>query len=247
MGTEYLLQAVHLTRTYHPRRRFLQRSAPSVTAVNSVTLAVRPGSILAIAGGSGAGKSTLARCLACLERPDDGDLFFEGRNVLRLPLPILRQVRRQIQMVPQSSAASLNPSFTALETVREPLDIAAHLSRRDRNREALAAMERVGLCRTTARRRSDEFSGGQRQRLALARALTISPRVLILDESLAGLDVAVRAEIVNLLLVLQRQFGLTYILISHDQDLTTEIADETLVMENGRILQDSSPDGEAGC
>src|SRR5947209_3736687 len=104
MGTDYLLQAVELIRIYHPRRRFLQKSARPVTAVNRATLALRPGSTLAITGPSGSGKSTLARCLACLERPDGGDLVFDGQNVTGLPLPILRHVRRQIQMVPQSSA-----------------------------------------------------------------------------------------------------------------------------------------------
>ena len=185
---------------------------------------------LAIAGASGSGKTTLARCLACFETPDAGEMLVEGRNLRTLP-------RGAVQLIFQQPAASLNPRFTAAEIVGEPLAIQRRGAREERRRRVLAAMESVGLDPAAANQPALAFSGGERQRLAIARALTVEPRLLILDESLASLDLSIQAQIANLLLDLQERCRMAYILISHDLAAVARIAHEIAVMDGGAIVE----------
>lgn len=191
---------------------------------------------MALVGESGSGKSTLARCLAGLEEPTGGQIWFDGKNLLTLRGEVFFRMRREIQLVFQDSATALNPRFSAEEIISEPLAIQGE-SAKKRKQVATEWMERIGLPGAWLQRRPHEFSGGQRQRLAIARALVMQPRLLILDEALAGLDLSVQAQIVNLLQNLQAWNGLTYLYISHDLGLMGTIADEIAVLHDGQIVE----------
>jgi ABC-type glutathione transport system ATPase component len=231
-----LLRACNLTKAYVNRGNFFGAGKP-IRALQDVSLSLSPGKTVGLVGESGCGKSTLAQCLACLLRPDSGDIFLEGENLLTLPDRRLRTARRQVQLVLQSSAASLNPDFSAFELIEEPLVIAGRKDKRERRQQALSVMKKVGLPEEAGRSRASEFSGGQRQRLALARALMVNPKVLILDESLSGLDVALQARMINLLLDLQASLAISYLFISHDMRLAAHFSDQVAVMHAGRIVE----------
>jgi ABC-type glutathione transport system ATPase component len=192
---------------------------------------------LALVGESGSGKSTLALCLACLEHLTSGSIWFGGRDIAALDEPHLRTVRPQIQLVFQDPASSLNPRLTAAEIVSEPLLIQRRSAKQGRCERARALLECVGIPREQAGQRPDEFSGGQRQRLAIARALALEPKLLILDEALSALDCSVQAQIANLLLDLQSSLGLTYLFITHDFPMAAHLADEIAVMDRGKIVE----------
>ena len=212
-------------------------SASVVSALDDVSFSIAPGSTLGLVGESGSGKSTLALCLACLERPTSGGIWFGGRDIAALDEKQLRVVRPQIQLVFQDPARSLNPRWTALEIVTEPL-VVQHRRKVHETREfGFALMERVGLSQKIASRRAGELSGGQRQRLAIARALSLEPKLLILDEALSALDCSVQAQIANLLLELQSSCALTYLFITHDLAMAAYLADEIAVIDRGRIVE----------
>src|ERR1700746_2115451 len=212
-----------------------------VSALNGVSLSIDSGTTLALVGDSGSGKSTLALCLACLERPTSGRIWFEGRNLAALGEKELRLVRPQIQLIFQDPARSINPRFTALEILMEPLIVQRKWGQHQVRERAVPSWERVGLTREMSPRRAREFSGGQRQRLAIARALMLEPRLLILDEALSALDCSVQAQIANLLLDLQSSLGLTYLFITHDPAMAAHLSDEVALMDRGRIVTQDVP------
>jgi peptide/nickel transport system ATP-binding protein/oligopeptide transport system ATP-binding protein len=230
-----VLRCTHLSKRYM-QGGWLSKNRREVQALKDVTLSIRAGSTLALIGESGSGKSTLARCLTCLERPDSGEVWFAGRNVAALPHRELVAFQRQVQIVFQEPAASLNPRLNAMEIVSEPLLIAGE-SKKKRHERALYLMHLVGLPDDSQKRLPSEFSGGQRRRLAIARALALEPSILILDESLSGLDPSIQAQISNLLTGLQDTYHLTYICISHDLDLVAHLADEIAVLHQGQIVE----------
>jgi ABC-type dipeptide/oligopeptide/nickel transport system ATPase subunit len=193
----------------------------AVTALSGVNFTLARGATLGIVGASGSGKSTLARCVAGFETPTSGEIRFTGD-------------RLRIQLIFQEPAASLNPRFTAAEIVEEPLLIQGI---GDRAARAAAALETVGIARAALGKRADRFSGGETQRLAIARALVVEPELLILDESLNGLDGELCAQVCGLLKELQQRLGLSYLVISHDLDLVAGMADAIAVMESGRIVE----------
>lgn len=233
--TEVLLHVAGLSKIYR-QGGWLSRNRRQVQALKAVNLEVRKGSTLALVGASGSGKSTLARCIACLEQPDSGKIWFADTDLAKLHPRELIPFRRQIQMVFQEPGMSLNPRLTAIELVSEPLLIAGQ-GKKQRHQRAMELMALVGLPARSAHQLLFEFSGGQRRRLAIARALTLEPKLLILDESLAGLDLSIQAQIFNLLLELQAVFSLTCICISHDLDLMTHLADEIAILSEGRIVE----------
>jgi peptide/nickel transport system ATP-binding protein len=210
MSTAPLLEVRALSKTY------LRQTRP---ALHHVSFTLPRETTFAIVGPSGSGKSTLARCLAGFEEPSSGEIRFHGRG--------------RIQLIFQQPADSLNPRFTAAEIVEEPLVI----QRLKRGGAAGRAMELVGLPAAALGRRAHEFSGGERQRLAIARALVLEPELLILDEAFAGLDPGIEQQIAALLRQLRQRIGLSYILISHDLALAAELADEIAVMEEGGIVE----------
>jgi len=208
-----------------------------VIALQGVSFAIHPESTLALVGESGSGKSTLALCLACLERPTSGRIIFQGDEITALDEEQQRAVRPQIQLVFQDPARSLNPRFSALELVSEPLLVRGRVNEREREDRTRALLTHVGLPQEKALLRAEEFSGGQRQRLAIARALALEPKLLILDEALSSLDCSLQAQIANLLLELQSSLGLTYLFITHDFAMGGHLADEIAVMERGKVVE----------
>jgi peptide/nickel transport system ATP-binding protein len=209
----------------------------TIDALCDVSLAVYRSTTLALVGASGSGKSTLALCLAGLEPVSSGSIWFGGTDIAVLGEKELRRVRPKIQLVFQDPASSLNPRFSAVELVSEPLKIQGSMDAEEQYARALELLGRVGIPRDGVERRPDEFSGGQRQRIALARALALKPQVLLLDEAISALDCSVQAQMVNLLLELQASLGLTYVFITHDLAMAAHIADEIAVMERGRIVE----------
>lgn len=176
-------------------------------------------------------------CLACLEPVTSGRVWLGGTEITTLAERQKREVRRKIQVVFQDPASSLNPRFSAIELVAEPLQIQGALRREEQFAHACGLLERVGIPRHKLNQRPEHFSGGQRQRIAIARALALEPRVLILDEALAALDCSVQAQIVNVLLELQQALGLTYLYITHDLVMAAYLADEIAVMHSGRVVE----------
>ena len=235
-----LLRAEDLEKRYSRRSGF--GSKEELTALRGVSFAISPQTTLALVGESGSGKSTLALCLACLEKPSAGKIWFREREITSLNETELRGIRSQIQLVFQDPANSLNPRWNAAEIVSEPLLVQQRLDKRGRPERARELLESVGIPAEKAGQRPDEFSGGQRQRIAIARALALEPKLLILDEALSALDCSVQAQIVNLLLDLQSTLGLTYLFISHDFAMAAHVADQVAVMDRGKIVEVGTPE-----
>jgi len=211
-----------------------------IVAVSEVEFEIFAGQTLALVGSSGSGKSTVARCVTRLEKPDAGHIWLHGADIAQLHSHELRSLRPQLQMVFQDAATSMNPSFTAAEVIEEPLLIQRRGDKSARRTRVKELMQEVGLPPEWADRSAMDFSGGQRQRLAIARALALKPKLLVLDEALSGLDLSTEAQIANLLLDLQASHSLAYLLISHDLALVARLADTIAVMANGRIVEHGS-------
>jgi len=234
-----LIRATGLCKQYVQRGTFARKKY-RVEALRGVELDIAPDCLTALVGGSGSGKSTLARCLAMLEEPDSGEIWFEGQSIARRNAEQRSSLCPRIQLVFQDSAGALNPRFSAAEIIAEPLEIQRRETGARLRERARELMEEVGVPPEWANRRPLEFSGGQRQRLAIARALALKPEFLILDESLSGLDLSTQAQILNLLLDLQSSHSLTYLLISHDLTLVGQVADFVAVMQQGKIVERGS-------
>jgi dipeptide transport system ATP-binding protein len=230
-----LLKVENLVKRY--ANRSLAGAREELLALDGVSFTIFPGTTLAVVGESGSGKSTLASCLACLESPTAGNIWFEGKDIVKLGESARRQVRAQIQLIFQDPASSLNPRWSVLEILVEPLILQRKLNREEMNQRANSLLERVGLSTDIVERPPTELSGGQRQRLAIARALALEPKLLILDEALSALDCSVQAQIANLLMELQSSHGMAYLFITHDLAMAAYLADEIAVMNRGRIVE----------
>ena len=220
----------------HYVRGHVWKKRVSVQAINQINFEIAAGHTLALVGTSGSGKSTVARCITRLERPNSGYIWIEGTDIAKLGLRELLPFRRAIQMIFQDAITSMNPRFSAAEVIEEPLLIQGR-SRTERREIAEALIQDVALSPEWLDRSVMEFSGGQRQRLAIARALTLQPKLLVLDEALSGLDLSTQAQIANLLLDLQLKHSLTYLLISHEMGLVSRMADDVAVMAYGQIVE----------
>lgn len=238
-ATEFVLEARGLSKTFTSGRWWQKQFQHR--AVDQVSLCLERGKTLAVIGESGSGKTTLAMCLVGLEKPDAGEVFLDGVNLAALDKRSGVSVQREIQLIFQDSSAALNPRLSAIEIVEEPLLIGNYGTRSERRVLAEAVMERVGVSPQWGQRRPHQFSGGQRQRLAIARALTLRPKVLILDEIFVGLDLSIQGQIANLLLDLQESHDLSYICISHNIALASQIADKIVIMDKGRIVEQGTP------
>lgn len=225
------------------QRRPLTREKFLVRAIVDANLTIRQGTTVGLLGESGAGKSTLVRCMALIEKPTEGQIWFEDTKVFDSKTSNISGLRTQVQVIFQDAASALNPRLTAAEVVMEPLEIQRIGAKSERRERAMELLERVGLSRTWERRKPLEFSGGQRQRLALARALALKPKLLIFDEALSHLDLASRETMLELLVSLKNKCDLTYFHVSHDLEMLRGITDEIAVMCEGTIVE-SKPTAE---
>src|SRR5260370_5064187 len=230
-----LLNVEHLVKRY--AKRSFSDAREEVVALDGVSFSIFPGTTLAIVGESGSGKSTLASCFACLESPTAGNIWFEGKDIVKLGERARRQVRQQIQLIFQDPAGSLNPRWSVFEILVEPLILQRKFTREEMIQHANSLLERVGLSPDIMQRPSTELSGGQRQRLAIARALALEPKLLILDEALSALHCSVQAQIANLLMDLPTSLGITYLFITHDLAMAAHLADDIDVMNRDRIAE----------
>jgi ABC-type glutathione transport system ATPase component len=232
---EPLISVRNLCKCYRTRGLFaFGRSEKQ--ALDTVNFDIHRNTITGLVGASGSGKSTLARCLALLEDADSGEVLFESKNLLNLARGEARKLRPMLQYIAQDPAAALNPRLSAAEAVEEPLLIQGVADRKHRRRTVEELLQRVGLDPSTADRSCHEFSGGQKHRLVIARALTLQPKLLIFDESLSGLDPETQAGILVLLREIKGRLGITLLLISHDLELVSSVADEIAVMREGRVI-----------
>lgn len=234
-----LLEVGHLTRAFGHGGFWLRRKPP-LLAVNDVSFSVSAGECLALVGPSGCGKTTLARMIVGLDSATAGQMRFEDTPYRGLDLPAAR--RADLSLVFQDPFGSFNPRLTVARSLGEPLRLVPGLSPAEHEQRVAEAIESVGLDRAMLDRYPHEFSGGQRQRLAIARALVTRPSLVVLDEPVSALDVSVRGDVLDLLAKLQQQYGLTYIVISHDLDMVAAMADRVLVMEAGKIVEEGKPD-----
>jgi ABC-type oligopeptide transport system ATPase subunit len=222
---------------HYTRGGGLFRPASVVTAVDNVSFAIEERETFALVGESGSGKSTTGRCMLRLVEPTSGEVRFGGENVLKFSASRLREARRRMQMVFQDPYSSLNPRMRASAIVEEPLIIHRIGTKAERRDRVAELFRRVGLDPAHLDRYPHEFSGGQRQRIGLARALALNPSFIIADEPVSALDVSIQAQVVNLLMDLQQELGLTYLFIAHDLRLVRHIANRVAVMYLGRIVE----------
>ncbi|MET3394356.1 peptide/nickel transport system ATP-binding protein [Variovorax sp. 1140] len=229
------LLSVQELRTDYPRR-----GGGVLHAVDGVSFDIRAGETVGLVGESGCGKSTLSRTLLRLVNPAGGRIVFDGTDIAPLSEKALKPWRRRVQMVFQDPYASLNPRRSVFDILESVLKVHGVSDRAERHNRIAAILERVGLPADAARRFPNEFSGGQRQRIGIARALVLRPSLIVLDEPVSALDVSVQAQILNLLVELKEDFGLSYLFISHDLSVVRYIADRVMVMSQGKIVESGS-------
>ena len=237
-----LLEVDELVQRYTLPRESLFKPAPQVLALNGVSVQVMAGNSLGVVGESGSGKSTFARAVMALETPTSGSVSVLGRDLHRLPANELRRARRDFQMVFQDPYGSLDPRQTVARIVAEPLSALGDVDRAEQRERVAIVLKQVGLRDADMGKYPHEFSGGQRQRVAIARALITRPKLIVADEPVSALDVSVQAQVLNLLADLQDQFGLTYVLISHDLAVVGYLCDEIAVIYLGKIVEQGRPE-----
>ncbi len=233
-----LLQVKNLVKQFPIRGGLMQRVVDRVHAVDGVSFDLHKGETLGVVGESGCGKSTTGRCILRLIEPTSGEVWFEGQNVTALGKEELRALARDMQIIFQDPYASLNPRMTVGAIVGEGLVIHGLAKNESEIEDRVAELlTTVGLSKDQMRRYPHEFSGGQRQRIGIARALAVSPKMIVCDEAVSALDVSIQAQVINLLEDLQNQFGLTYIFIAHDLSVVEHISDRVAVMYLGRVVE----------
>jgi len=233
-----LVEIRHLSKTFSLGESILGGAARRhVRAVDDVSMDIESGETLGLVGESGSGKSTLGRLILRLVEPSSGSIVFEGRDWLAAGRAEMRRLRRDLQIIFQDPFGSLDPRMRVEDVLSEPLLIHGRSSPAERRRRTAELLHSVGLDPSALERYPHEFSGGQRQRIGIARALALRPKFVVADEPVSALDVSVAAQIVNLLAQLQRQFGLTYLFISHSMPLVRYLATRMAVMHRGKIVE----------
>ena len=240
---EMLLEAKGLYKTYMQTSGFFVRKQRIIKALNNVSLSIKKGQTLAVVGESGSGKSSLARCLLQLQAIDQGELFFKGQNMTSLNKLDSKSLKRDIQMVFQDPYASLNPRMKIEEILEEGLVIHELGNKKARQVKVRDMIKKVGLSVADLNKYPHQFSGGQRQRIGIARALIVEPQLVICDEPVSALDVSIQAQILLLLKDLQKEFNLSYLFISHDLRVVRHMADEIIVMHQGKIVEQGRTKG----
>ena len=230
----------NLKKTYTKHTGFLNTKSFKVNALDDVSFSVKKGQCLAIVGESGSGKSTLAKTVMKLLSPDSGEINFMKQNIVNLSSDETRVFRKKIQMIFQDPFSSLNPKFTIRQILSEPLEIHMMGDKDEIESKVIEHIKLVGLSEDDLSRYPHQFSGGQRQRICIARALIIKPEVIVCDEPVSALDVSIQAQILELLKKLQKKFQLTYLFITHDLRVVKYIADEVIVLQNGKLVEKGS-------
>jgi peptide/nickel transport system ATP-binding protein len=240
--TDTLLKVTGLKKFYPIRKGFLRKTVGYVRAVDNVSFHIRAGETLSLVGESGCGKTTTSRCILRAIEPTAGSIRFRTKagsivDLARLRRRELRPLRREIQMIFQDPFSSLNPRKTLLDIVGEPLYVNGVSNRRERTERVAEMLRLVGIRPEYLRRYPHAFSGGQRQRIGIARALALSPSLVVADEPVSALDVSVQAQTLNLLVELQKKLGLTYLFVAHDLSVVKHISDRVAVMYVGQIVE----------
>lgn len=232
-----LLEVRNLRKTFQVTTGALAGKHLTLKAVDGVSFNLRSGETLGLVGESGCGKSTTGKAILRLLEPDDGEVLFEGQDLLALSPSQMRMRRRDLQMIFQDPYSSLNPRMQVADIVGEPLKIHGLAKGRALRQEVVRLLETVGLSPAHLDRYPHEFSGGQRQRIGIARALAVQPRLIVADEPVSALDLSIQAQVVNLMQDIQQQFELTYLFIAHDLSIIEHISDRVAVMYLGRIVE----------
>ena len=236
-GAGSILTTENLRMYFPVKGGVFRRAMASCKAVDGVSLTIEPGETLGLVGESGCGKSTLGKTIARLYEPTEGTIHFEGANLSSMSRRQLKPYRREIQMIFQDPYESLNPRHTIGAIVEEPFVVQGMGTRSERMKWVSGLLRKVGLPESAAQRYPFEFSGGQRQRIGIARSLALKPKLLICDEPVSALDVSIQSQVLNLLMDLQREMGLSYLFISHDLAVVKHISDRIAVMYLGRIVE----------
>jgi len=232
-----LLDIQDLKKNFYVQRGFLSGQQTVIKAVNGINLKIYREETLGLVGESGCGKSTLGRLIMRLEEPTEGKIFFEGEEILKYSGRVLKNYRKKVQIIFQDPYASLNPRRTAGGTIGEPFKIYEVSRGIEKEKRIAELMELVGLSKDQKDRYPHEFSGGQRQRIGIARAIALHPKLVIADEPVSALDVSIQAQILNLMRDLQKQYGLTYLFITHDLSVVRHMSDRIAVMYLGKIVE----------
>jgi oligopeptide transport system ATP-binding protein len=232
-----LLEVTDLKMFFPLQKGLFSKTVGQVRAVDGVTFSLEAGETLGLVGESGCGKTTVSRSLLRLIEPTSGSVRFDGVDILKLDAKQLRKMRAKLQIVFQDPFSSLNPRMTIENIIAEPLRNHQKTTRHELKETVAFLMEKVGLLPEQARRYPHEFSGGQRQRIGIARALALNPKVIICDEPVSALDVSIQAQVINLLVRLQEELGLSYLFIAHDLSVVEHISNRVAVMYLGRIVE----------
>ncbi len=232
-----VIEAINLKKHFPVKKGILRRTVGQVYAVDDITFSVGEGETLGLVGESGCGKSTVARTVLRLIEPTAGTIRLDGHDVTRLGKAELRPYRRQMQMIFQDPFSSLNPRMSAGDIVGEPLQVHGLASGKEKHEQVCEIFDQVGLRRSQMNAFPHEFSGGQRQRISIARALALNPKLIVADEPVSALDVSIQAQVINLMMDLQREKGLSYLFIAHDLAVVEHISHRIAVMYLGKIVE----------
>ena len=233
-----LLEVKQLKKYFPVKAGVFKKTVGYVKAVDEISFYIKEGETLGLVGESGCGKSTTGATILRLEEATSGEVKYQGKDVLGLNKKEMREMRKEMQIIFQDPYASLNPRMTVADIVGEPLDIHNLVNnKKERNERVRELLDSVGLTAEQMNRYPHEFSGGQRQRIGVARALAVSPKLIIADEPVSALDVSIQAQVINILQDLQREYGLTYLFIAHDLSVVKHISDRVAVMYLGKIVE----------
>jgi ABC-type oligopeptide transport system ATPase subunit len=233
-----ILEVKNLKKYYPITKGLFSKTRDFVKAVDGVSFLVQSGKTLGLVGESGCGKSTLARAILRLVEPDAGSIYFSGKDITKISYLEMKNIRKDLQIIFQDPFGSLDPRFTVYGIISEGIvNFSAQIKKEIIYEKVVKALADVGLSKDILNRYPHEFSGGQRQRISIARALVLSPKLLVLDEPVSSLDVSIQAQIINLLIDLQEKRGLSYIFIAHDLSIVRHICDQVCVMNKGKIIE----------